>query len=160
MIQSGVFQWKDGAKISKISAQKAGERFDQLRAKHGEVTPALVVDDARPVNALLHPLFEWNNTRAADQYRLYQARHILNSIVTVNPEKPDAKPMRYLLVVNETGEGRSYVPTPIIMSDAQLRAQVISRALREARAWQARYQEYMELAAIFAAIEEVSDSAA
>lgn len=47
--------------------------FDQ----HGAVTPSLVVEYARDQTTELHNRFEWDDTIAAEQYRLNQARRVI-----------------------------------------------------------------------------------
>lgn len=52
-------------------------------AKNGEITPEQVVEDARPVDSPLHPYFEWNDSLAAHNWRIEQARRLLQSFELV-----------------------------------------------------------------------------
>ena len=45
--------------------------------KHGAVTPSLVVEFAKDETTELHKRFEWDDTAAAEQYRLNQARRVI-----------------------------------------------------------------------------------
>lgn len=78
------YAWRDGVRLqrgARVSAQVAGERLEHLRtAASGELTPDRVVADARDPNSPLHPLFEWNETEAAHQYRLVQARSLIRAL--------------------------------------------------------------------------------
>lgn len=49
----------------------------RIYERDGHVKPSVVVAEAKPKEAPLHDHFEWNNARAADQHRLWQARHII-----------------------------------------------------------------------------------
>ena len=50
----------------------------------GSLTPALVVDTAKDPEHPLHTRFDWDDTTAAEKYRLVQAAYIIRSVrVTV-----------------------------------------------------------------------------
>lgn len=49
---------------------------DIYRAR-GELTPQLVVDEARPKDAPLHDRFEWDNKVAGEAYRRVQAQQLI-----------------------------------------------------------------------------------
>ena len=69
-----------GSTIKEKDAQVIGDSLATIREEHGKVTPRLVVDDATPDDAPLHPFFEWDNDSAADKYRLTQAQKIIRSV--------------------------------------------------------------------------------
>ena len=79
-----------------VPAQVVGERIEELEKEHGQVTPQTVVDDSRPVDAVMHPCFEWRDDIAAEKYRNEQARQLLSNlrIVQVEEEEPDSKPVK------------------------------------------------------------------
>ncbi len=61
------FQWVAGCRLTKKIAdpQVIGAELAQLHeANGGRLTARLVVDAARPIEAPLHPLFEWDDVRA------------------------------------------------------------------------------------------------
>jgi hypothetical protein len=84
----------------KIAALRA------LENKHGCLTPTHVVEAARNPKHPLHKDFEWDNTKAAANYRLDQARHLISSVrvvMTVEKQKfsvvgyvrdPDVAPLQ------------------------------------------------------------------
>jgi hypothetical protein len=151
-----IYQWKEGSKPhGKLKAQIVGERLESIRATVGHLTASAVVEDARPPGAVLHPAFEWDDSIAAERYREEMARHMLRSVVSMPDSAPDSPPIRAFVVISEVGE-QSYVPTYVAMSDAQLRQQVLNRALAELKQFQARYRELHELADIFAAINRAA----
>lgn len=90
--------------------------LERLRASHGgHLEPEDVLNAARAHNSLLHTHFEWNDSIAAEKYRLQQARQLLKLIV-LPPETPEAKPIPFY--VHET-EGGGYVSILEVMSDEQ-----------------------------------------
>lgn len=67
-----------------IDIDLAIQEMERIETLYGSLTPQNILDASRPKNALFHTLFQWDDTQAAEQYRLQQARTILNNIeVTV-----------------------------------------------------------------------------
>ena len=66
--------------IFKADAQKCYEEIQQIGE---EVTPLQVLDRAKDKSSELHKCFDWNNSVAADKWRLYQARSVLNHLIVV-----------------------------------------------------------------------------
>lgn len=59
-------------------------RLSELEAKgKGRLTPDMVLSDARKPTSPLHSYFEWDNLKAADSWRLEQARALIRSITVV-----------------------------------------------------------------------------
>lgn len=148
-----VYKWKPQAGI-KVDAQAAGEHLEQVRVRNnGQLTPRAVVDDARDAGSPLHPAFEWDNVTAAEAYREDQARYLLRMIVvTSTAEGAEIKPTRAFVNVEMEGD-TAYTHIVHAMSDAELRQQVLKRALRELTDWRNRYAELQELADLFAQID-------
>jgi hypothetical protein len=40
------------------------------------VTPKEILEKAKDPKSPLHKYFEWDNSKAGEQYRIYQARHL------------------------------------------------------------------------------------
>lgn len=75
---------RKGSPFKKGDAQKYGERLEYLSSQNkGKITPKIVIQDAKPKNSVFHNYFEWDETKAAKQYRLQQARNLINHIVEV-----------------------------------------------------------------------------
>lgn len=54
--------------------------IEALRDRHGRITAAAVVDAARDPNNPLHPAFDWNVERAAEQHWLDTARRLIAGV--------------------------------------------------------------------------------
>lgn len=152
-----IYQWRDGARI-KTDAQVVGERLSVLESKNGgTLTAGLVLDDARSKKSPLHPEFEWNNETAAEEWRLQQARHLLNSIVVTYDEGPqEQEPIRAFVVVKENGDSY-YSATYRVLSDEDQRHQLIERALADLERVQRRYEQLTELGDVFKAINTAKE---
>lgn len=83
-----VYKWKTASRI-KADAGSAAEQFAQLDQTVG-LTQRTVLDANSPKDAPLHSEFEWNDSAAAEQYRLHQAGHLIRSLIIV-PEDVPAK---------------------------------------------------------------------
>lgn len=50
------------------------EFIQSLADNEGRITPEAVIEAARPPDSLINGLFTWDNTKAAEKWRLHQAR--------------------------------------------------------------------------------------
>lgn len=151
------YQFKEGFRFENVNPQKAGERIEKIRARtNGLLTPEHVVEDARSVRSPLHNAFEWNDTVAAEKYRLDQASYLIRAIIVVpQGETSDRPPLRAFVNVKKD-EQRGYTSLDVAMSDSDLRAQVVQQAWSELLGWRERYREYQELAKVFSVIDTAS----
>ena len=62
-----------------MSNERVAKRLSELE-REGRLLPADVVDDARDADSPLHSHFEWDDSIAAEHYRLDQARNLIRSI--------------------------------------------------------------------------------
>lgn len=152
------YEWRAGARL-RGSAQAAGEAIDKIAAKNGGVcSPHDLVAAARRPRHACHGMFEWDDEVAAHGFRLVQARQIIRSIRVVAPEADDddgrSSPPAFLHVRGATTEG--YMSTDAAMASDDLRALVLGEALAHLRGLQSRYDHLAELAAVWAALEEVA----
>lgn len=149
-----VYQWTSGTHC-RVAAQIAGEELERIRVRqNGRLEASDVVRESRDPTSPLHPAFEWDNDRAADAYREDQARYIIRHIAVEMPSrKGDDAPIRaFVSVVRDTD--RSYTSTAHALSDTELRQQVLDSAWRELEAWRNRHAELIELAEVFATIDQ------
>ena len=124
------YKWKEMS-MQKADAQKVGLELEKLRLKKGgAIQPKDVVIKAESnKNSELHKCFEWNNRRAADKYRIEQAKLILRAIVNVVEIDGEKTEIRcFESVQYDTGAKRPtrfYVSTADALVDIDLREQVI-----------------------------------
>lgn len=137
-----VYQWKEGTRIG-VSAQVAGTVCEAVE-RSGGLTAQRLVDASRSEDAPLHKAFEWNDEKAAEDWRIHQARNIIRSIEIVIPEK--AEPARAFF--NVEIQPREYVSMDIAFTNPDMRDAVLQTALRELKAFQKKYNGITELAGI------------
>ena len=117
-----------------------------------EVTAVQIVEKARDESSELHKCFEWNDSVAAEKYRLEQARYILRVLIIKRPEESDTDdpPIRYFQkTVNQEG----FKPSKIIFHRQDEYTALLNRAMSELRAFKAKYSMLSELEEILALID-------
>jgi len=74
------YKWKLEGLAKGVKPSRAAKELKRIENVHGKVTPEIIVNEASKVKNPLHTLFEWDDNKAAGQYRIQQARTILNNI--------------------------------------------------------------------------------
>ena len=124
-----------------------------LYKKYGGIVPARVVSWAKAhPGSELHSRFCWDDTQAAERYRLWQAREL---ITEVEVEYSDGTTRQiYVSPMSSRGRG-GYSALVDVMSNARSRAAFLSEALVEYERVGARYRDLMELARVRRAVNAV-----
>ena len=142
--RNGPLKQKD-AKVIGVALQQA--------FPDGKFKPKDVVDIARPKKSPLHKYFDWNDTSAAEKWRIHQARIIISSI-EVSIVGSSCPPVRKWIHVSLGKNKTSYVDSNTAMKTPELWNQVIQKALDEVIYWRDKYEQYKELSPIVRAINE------
>ena len=148
-----VYQFKDGAHL-KGDAQAVGERLAALEAR-GRLTPESVLRDAKCPDSVLHPQFEWDDSKAANEYRLWQARQIIRVSVTVIPNAEKEYHAYVSLKDDRKQEGGGYRSTVSVLKHSVRRDAMLREALEELDVFRRKYAILTELAPVFEAIVTV-----
>ena len=135
-------EWRiDG--IYKADAQKVADEIGNDR-----ISPEEVLEKARDVNSELHKCFEWNDSIAAEKYRLQQARGILINLVYKEKES-NAEPVRTFQI---TSQRNVYQPTVQFLVQEDEYQNLLKRAKSELESFKKRYHTLSELQEVFEAI--------
>lgn len=146
-----VYKWKEAAQI-KADAQAAAAVLNDLERK-GELNARSVVEVSRPEDAVLHADFEWNDEKAAVEYRLNQARKIMQSLIVI-PEVENSEqkePVRAFFKIDAGSP--TYKSIQSIMRTPSQKDMLLKMALKELQAFQQKYKRLEELADVFESIE-------
>ena len=149
-----VYEWK----IPKYSlpAQSAGEELERIERKHGRITPGNVLEESRPTGAVLHSLFEWNDSAAAEKFRLEQAREVIGNIAVVRMiEGRPTEPVRAFVNLVPANRERGYSSIVKVLSNREYAHQLLETALAEFQALRNKYAILVELAELFDVIDEL-----
>lgn len=144
------YVFKEGPVIIKgakdADPQKVGEAIAAVVvASKTEFHPKLVVDSARDENSPLHPHFDWDDTVAAEKWRVEQARDLIRCIVADDGSKNE--PTRAFLSIADTS-GTSYRTVQEVRSSADLQQRLLAGAERDLEAFTARYRALKDVCAI------------
>ena len=141
-----------------LKAETVGTELERIEKSAGELTPELVLKRATPKNSTLHPCFEWDNTKAAEGYRLEQARYLLRSVeVVVESDDSSGNTVEiraFHNVENDTGDS-VYVSVAQARENPEYWQQIKDKALSEIRAWKQKYQSIKDFEVVFNAIDSV-----
>lgn len=132
--------------------QKIGEALAIIAAgAGGDFTPVAVVDAARDPASPLNPHFEWDDSVAAEKFRLDQAREIVRCVRVADIEA-NGEPARAFVSISD--HGTSYRTIQEIKGNAALQTKMLEAAERDLEAFQARYRSLRDVCAIVETAKE------
>ena len=136
-----------------VKADVAAAELERIREENpdGILDPEEVVFASEDEDAVLHGLFTWDDKKAAHGYRIEQAKYIIRNLVVVEDAEDESRTTRAIV---STGN-RMYQPITTVLSDADLRSRLLEAAKAEMQAFKQKYRHLKELAAVFAAMDEV-----
>jgi hypothetical protein len=131
----------------KADPQKIGEALAKITAEGGgALTPKAVVETARNPKNILHKHFEWDDSAAAEAYRLDQARTVIRCIHVEDDDARDGHAVAFISITDKSGT--SYRTLDAVKNSADLQARVLAQAERDLEAWQRRYRLLEDVCAI------------
>ena len=119
-----------------------------IRAEHGKLTPALIVDVAADEDHPLHNRFEWDDEVAGRKYRLQQAKQLIR-VVRENyiDRKGSPEDVRFFHAIPRE-DGMVYEPLPEILGDDLASKVLLASMEREWRSLRKRYEHFAEFRAL------------
>ena len=120
----------------------------------GLVQPEKVVEAASSPESPLHKYFEWDDSEAAHQYRLAQARKLVVRVVVKDGSR---KPIRVNVTIRKADgtERRGYVPVERAITDEDMCAQVIHDVKRGLTSYRTRLAAFNQTQGIVAQLDEI-----
>lgn len=120
----------------------------------GLLRPRDVVSAARSKRSPLHKFFTWADGKAAEKWRLHEARQLLAVTVEyIGPENNGRESRVFVNLKSDRPARMGYRPLIDVLSNAQWREQLLKDALDTLATFRAKFGELKELASIFQAIE-------
>lgn len=150
------YQWREGSAYhDRADAQEVGEAIDQLANSKGgrPLTPDEIVAAAEDPRSPLHELFEWDNRKAAYNWRKSQARDITGALVIVStlPSGTKVRDSRaYVSVEKQDDEKRGYVHVSRAVG-----YDIEEKARQELDAWCRRYAGVQLLAPLVQSVYSI-----
>lgn len=115
----------------------------------GLLMPEEVVQAARNESSPLHSQFEWDDGEAAERYRIWQARQLINvsvEYISNGTKQIQTKVFVSLSTDRRTGGYRTFVD---VLADDDRRAQMIQDSLNAMVHFQEKYKQLSELREVF-----------
>ncbi len=143
--------------------------YELLLQKHeGHISPGILLEAAKDPASPFHTLFEWDDTKAGDNFRLMQAASIIRrwkgSVMRIDQGEQKVVIQTIRRVQSPKGSRKngqaSYETVEQIMSDPAKRSDMVRTVRKELLSYRQRYAELTELAAVWREIDRVMEEAA
>lgn len=132
-----------------LTADQVVSEFERIREAHGELKPEYVVEESRPEGALLHSLFQWNDTIAAESWRKEQASRLIRNVhVVINNEDVKCSVRAFVNVSTGKDIPKSYIPFKEAILNKEAYADLLQQAKEEMQAFVRKYSQLEELNAV------------
>jgi hypothetical protein len=120
---------------------------DQLQAvydQHGQLTPSVVVEEARDPDHPLHSRFEWDDSAAGERWRRHQAHELIQSVrVSYKARSGEPRDVRaFHAVRGDSGHG--YEPVEKVIRDDIMTKILMQDMQREWKSLKRRYDQFQE----------------
>lgn len=134
------------------------KELELIRTKHkGLLRPHDVVKFARDPKTALHKKFTWDDSKAAEEYRLWEARSLIRVAVIVE-ENTTESVRAYVSITDSRGKEGGYRAVAEVMDDKALRARMLQDALDDLNFFRDKYnviRKISDINPVFIAIDEV-----
>lgn len=136
--------------------KRAQKELESIRKKHNGILRAKdVVNFAKNPKTELHQKFEWNNTKAAYEYRLEQARKLIR--VHVEVLQNDNRPFRAYVSLDSDRQkpGGGYRTTVDVLKHKNRREELLAEIIQELERIRVKYQHFEELNKLWSELDKV-----
>ena len=137
-------------KITKRLTKKVIKEIIEIKNKKG-LTAETIIEKATNKKNPLHSFFDWKDTEAAQKWRLHQARLLINEIKVIVEDK------QYYAFENvnvSVSNKKEYVSREEILTNEDLRQQIVQRVFQQLVYWKEQYESYKEFSNIVIEIEK------
>lgn len=127
--------------------------LQSIYQQYGQLTPRLVLDEARDEDHPLHSRFEWDDRIAAEAHRLNQAHELITSVKITyrrtDGSRSDVRAFHAMRSTDEDGDGGyEYLPAADIARDEILSALLLREMKRDIAALKSRWGHFQEFVAL------------
>lgn len=143
--------------MSNRRGTSVASELELIHRRNGGITPDAVVEFAKNPTTELHSKFTWDDHVAGHQYRLWQARQLIVTVVWEPADESSTMNVtvqKYHSIVDEEGN-RAYYDIVNIMSSKEKKESLLAEALRDLESFRDRYSQLQELSEVFSAIQQV-----
>jgi hypothetical protein len=130
------------------------ELLNIAREHRGIIQPSIVVAKARDARSPLHSCFEWDNSKAAEAFRLEQARGLIRTYVTVISEENHPQDV-FVSLSTDRKTGGGYRILADVINDGDMKKILLKDALDEMIYFTNKYNRLQELSSVIEAMNKV-----
>lgn len=121
------------------------ELLQGIYDQQGKLTPALVVQTARDPEHPLHERFEWDDSVAAEKWRLEQGHQLITTCrLTYRGSKGESKEVRSFHAFRSPDGGYQYEPGEKVARDGMLSQLLKKEMERDWKTLKRRYEQWDE----------------
>jgi len=140
---------KNEEQDKKNIAELVTEAVAEIYRDAGEVRPSELVDRARPKDSPIHAAFEWNNSKAAHEYRLMEARQWIRRVRITVEEKPEKLYHQPRFSTDADGESTKepegcYVPLSVVVRTMSAYQYALNQVRTRLDVFKGDYEELKE----------------
>jgi hypothetical protein len=107
--------------MNKPSRKEIDAEINRIYMEYGALTPNLVVEVAKNPKSVLHHLFEWDNAKAGESFRVAQARAIITSVkVNIITETRKISAVSYVRDPRLASDQQGYISVGTLKTDKDL----------------------------------------
>ena len=153
------YQWRDGFTYS-VSAEEVGKVVNHIEERDGTVTREAFLEESRAESSPTHSMFTWDDTIAAEKWRLDESRKIITALQIVYEDTEESE-IPVPAVINIASERKAeYRNIVDALSDQESRELIVARLKREVDSLIQRNRHIDELVDILKdALKELEKSA-
>lgn len=143
------YSWAENFGGFRMDANIVGGVCEQIEDKNGSVTKERFLDASRPEDSPTHSMFEWDDAKAAEAYRLDTAKHIIGClrVVYINP-KDEEVPVKAFVNTSPLTEKAQYESVEVVLTEEDKRSTYLKRIKQELDSFIRRNANIEELADI------------
>ena len=132
--------------MKKPSRKEIDAEISRIYNENGSITPDLVIKAAEDPNNVLHHLFEWDNSKAGNAYRVDQARQIITSVkINIVTESRTISAVSYVRDPRLSNDQQGYVSVAKLKTDKDLAKDSIRYEFQRAYAHLHRAKTHAEI---------------
>lgn len=148
-----VAKWSNVGTRFGADAQKCYEEIMEICDSLDSASPQDILEKARDELSELHKCFTWNDSVAAERWRMHEARLITRQLVIKEEKVPTDRPEVRLFYKTDNESG--YKPTELIVQKEDEYKALLKRAKMELEAFKRKYAMLRELQELFELIDSL-----
>ena len=108
------------------------KRLELIKKQKGKLKPQYVIEDAKDKSSPLHNVFQWDDSKAGNEYRLFQARQLIARIVEV--VIVEGKPVQmksFFNIQHDKNDEQVYITLKESVTNPDYKQQVLDQLIKE-----------------------------